>query len=92
MSKVVRQFVKYRNRKIHELGDEHPYTTMEELLAIVERGEQIRVTEDETGSDITAFTLARIIYDRSRVDKDAYRASELHKLIVSSAPDDSKAA
>jgi polyhydroxyalkanoate synthesis regulator protein len=92
MSKVIRQFVKYRNRKIHEIGDEHPYTTMEALLAIVASGGQIKVIDDETNEDITAFTLARMIYDRSRTDKDAYRASELHKLIVTSAAGDSKAA
>lgn len=79
-----RQFVRYRNRKLHEVGDGNPYTTMEELLKIVTTGAAVVVIDDETGDDITAFTLSRLVYDRSRMDRAAYKVSDLQKLLMTS--------
>lgn len=85
-NKPKRKFVKYRNRKLHEAGEENPYVTMEELLAIVASGDQVEVVDDQTQEDITAFVFARLIYDRSRMDKNAYDPSALQKIIMSSPP------
>lgn len=61
-----RKFVKYRNRKIHELGSDQSYVSMEEIAVVVEKGEDVEVVEDATGKDLTLVTLARILYDRCR--------------------------
>lgn len=81
-----RQFVKYKNRKIHAVGDDHPYVTMNELLAVVAEGVPVEIRDDQTGEDITAYVLTRLIYDRGRNDKDAYSVKDLQKLIMSSPP------
>lgn len=84
----VRKFVRYENRKIHEVGDANSYVTMERLLGIVAGGAKVEVTHEVTGEDCTARTLARLIYDRCRNDESAYDAEELQKLIMSSPPPD----
>lgn len=82
------KYVKYRNRKLHLIGDTNQYTTMEELLEIVASGQKIHVIDDATQEDLTVFTLARLIYDRCRMDKNAFKMSELQKLIMSNPPPD----
>lgn len=81
MSKV-REFVKYANRKLHEIGADCSYVTMEELDAVVSRGGSIKVIEDTTGQDITGFVMARLIYDRARADANAFSVDELKALLV----------
>jgi len=76
-----REFVKYANRKIHEVGSDESYVTMMEIHAAVRAGSVIKVTEDATGADLTAFTLARLVYDRARRDADAFKAEDLRRLI-----------
>ena len=85
-SKPKRKFVKYANRKLHEAGEDNPYVTMEELLAIVAKGDEVEITDDQTGDDITSFVLARLIYDRCRMDKSAYAPDALRKIIMSNPP------
>jgi polyhydroxyalkanoate synthesis regulator protein len=85
-SKPKRKFVKYANRKLHEAGEDNPYVTMGELLAIVAKGDLVEVIDDQTGSDITAFVLARLVYDRCRMDKAAYSVADLQKVIMSNPP------
>jgi len=79
-------FIKYRNRKLHRTGDVNQYTTMEELLEIVASGVEVQVIDDQTQGDITAFTFARLVYDRCRMDRAAYSATALQKLIMTSPP------
>lgn len=86
VAKAKRKFVKYANRKLHEAGEDSPYVTMEELLAIVAKGDLVEITDDQTGEDITAFVFARLIYDRSRMDKSAYDVDALRKIIMSNPP------
>ena len=62
----MRKFVKYGNRKLHEEGSLASYVSMSELGYIVAAGQEISVVDDLTGCDLTAATLARILYDRCR--------------------------
>lgn len=87
-----RQFVRYRNRKLHEVGNGNPYTTMEALLEIAAAGVPVVVTDDVTGKDITAFTLTRLAYDRSRMDPRAYKVADVYRLLMTSPPPSSRAA
>lgn len=87
-----RKFVKYRNRKLHEIGKNNSYTTMEGLLILVASGAEIEVVDDDTGEDLTAFTMARLVYERSRADRGAYTVRDLQKLIMTNPPTKKKAA
>lgn len=86
-----RKFVKYRNRKLHEIGKASSYITMEGLLEVVAGGEEIEVVDDDTGADLTAFTMARLVYERSRSEMTAYAVKDLRKLIMTSPPPKKKA-
>lgn len=92
MSKPKRKFVKYANRKLHEAGEDNSYVTMAELLVIVAKGDDVEVFDDLNGEDITAFVLARLVYDRCRMDKQAYKTSDLQKVIMSNPPPPAKKA
>lgn len=85
-SKPKRKFVKYANRKLHEAGEASPYVTMGELLIVVAAGNDVEVFDDQTGEDITAFVLARLVYDRCRMDRAAYKVEDLQKVIMSNPP------
>lgn len=61
-----RRFVKYRNRKIHEVGSQEAYVSMEYVADLVKRGVEVEVIDDVTSEDLTAETLARIVYDACR--------------------------
>lgn len=80
-----RQFVKYMNRKLYDSDNGH-YITMKGLDEVVAGGAAIEVTEDRTGSDITTFVLARLVYDRCRVNKDAFDQNELERLLTKKRP------
>lgn len=61
-----KKFVKYRNRKIHEVGSTDSYVSMEYVAELVRKGVAVEVIDDVTGADLTAETLARIVYDACR--------------------------
>lgn len=86
VAKTKRKFVKYANRKLHEAGEDSPYVTMEELLIIVAKGDEVEIVDDQTGEDITCFVLARLLYDRCRMDKQAFDPNALRKIIMSNPP------
>jgi polyhydroxyalkanoate synthesis regulator protein len=82
----VRKFVRYRNRKVHEVGSAEPHhTSMSELAVFVARGEEIEVVDDATGEDLTVAVLARILYDRCLRDSTAVPEGTLRDLIVRAA-------
>lgn len=84
--RIKRVFVKYMNRKMHELGHRSSYITMAELLMIVADGTEVQIVEDETGKDLTAYTFARLLFDRCRMDKNAYKPEDIQKLIMTNPP------
>lgn len=65
----MRKFVKYKNRKLHEIGSSQHYVTMDELADIVAKGEGVEIVDDQTGEDVTSTMLARLVYDASRAGR-----------------------
>ena len=78
---VPRKFVKYRNRKLHEEGSEESYVSMADLGDVVASGAEVLVVDDRTGEDLTAMTLARILYDRCR-EGCAVKVAALREILV----------
>ena len=56
----MRQIKKYINRKYYDSRSGR-YVTLNDLKKFVESGEEIRVTDNFTGQDITNDTLSRLI-------------------------------
>jgi polyhydroxyalkanoate synthesis repressor PhaR len=53
---------KYGNRRLYDTGDSR-YVTLEELAAKIKGGVDVRVTDAQTGEDLTQATLAQIIFE-----------------------------
>jgi polyhydroxyalkanoate synthesis repressor PhaR len=55
----------YPNRKLYDTQESH-YVTLAALAEILRQGEEIHVVDRETGRDLTAATLAQIIFAEER--------------------------
>ena len=54
---------KYANRRLYHTGTS-TYVTLEDLAAMVKRGEDFVVTDAKTGEDITRSVLGQIIFEQ----------------------------
>ena len=62
MARIIKR---YRNRKLYDTHDSH-YVTLEKVAELVRAGEELRVIENGTQRDITAATLAQIIFEEEK--------------------------
>ena len=62
MPRVVKR---YSNRKLYDTNTSR-YVALDDIAAMVRRGEEVEVTDNETGADLTAVTLAQIILEDER--------------------------
>lgn len=62
MPRVVKR---YSNRKLYDTTTSR-YVALDDIAAMVRSGEEVEVTDNETGSDLTAVTLAQIILEEER--------------------------
>ncbi len=53
---------RYSNRKLYDTEAKH-YITLEGLGELIRQGADVRITDHETGEDITALILAQTIFD-----------------------------
>lgn len=53
---------RYRNRKLYNTQSKR-YITLEEIEEILKEQQEIKVIDNDSGNDITATTLAQIIFD-----------------------------
>ncbi len=70
--KTMRPIRKYGNRKLYDETSAR-YVSMVELSDLVAEGSRVKVTCDLTGNDLTVETLARALYERSKVVKPSDR-------------------
>jgi polyhydroxyalkanoate synthesis repressor PhaR len=60
-----RTIKRYRNRKLYDTHDSH-YVTLEKVAELVRGGEELRVVENGSQRDITAATMAQIIFEEEK--------------------------
>lgn len=60
-----RHFKKYANRKFYD-EERGQYASVEEIAAVVKRGDDVVMTCDRTGRDLTLEILTRILYEEVR--------------------------
>ena len=65
---------KYANRRLYDTGTS-TYVTLEDLAAMVKRGEDFVVTDAKSGDDITRPVLAQIIFEQEGKDGQAHSRS-----------------
>lgn len=67
---------RYSNRKLYDTTERH-YVTLADVAGFVRKGEDIQVTDYVTSADLTAQTLAQIIFEEEkrspRVGVDVFR-------------------
>jgi polyhydroxyalkanoate synthesis repressor PhaR len=62
---AMRTIKRYANRKLYDVHESH-YVTLEKLAGLVRQGEDFHVVDHAAGHDLTAATLAQIIFDEEK--------------------------
>lgn len=75
---------RYANRKLYDTQESH-YVTLTDVAKLIREGEEIRVTAKESGRDLTAATMAQIIFEETKGGQ-ALPIPALRKIIVSGLP------
>lgn len=60
---------RYANRKLYNTESSR-YITLKGLGELLDRGEEVRVVDNETGEDITPIALSQILVDHQRARED----------------------
>ena len=56
---------RYSNRKLYDV-DASAYITLEDIAEMVRRGDEIKVVDYASGTDLTALTLTQVIFDQEK--------------------------
>ena len=64
-SKLMRTIKRYSNRKLYDTQASH-YVTLQQLAEVVRAGDEIRVVDKSSQRDLTAATLAQIIFEEEK--------------------------
>ena len=62
----MRTIRRYSNRKLYDLKERH-YVTLARVAAIIREGEDVQVLEHPSGRDLTAATMAQILFEEERL-------------------------
>jgi len=77
MPRVVKR---YANRKLYDTTTSR-YVALDDIAALVRSGEDVEVTDNETGADLTAVTFAQIILEEERRKSDFLSLPLLKQLV-----------
>jgi polyhydroxyalkanoate synthesis repressor PhaR len=80
----MRTIRRYSNRKLYDTQKSH-YVTLAQIAAIIRAGDDIQVLHKSTGEDLTAATMAQIIFEETKQGQ-TLPVPELRKIIVSGLP------
>lgn len=79
---VVRTIKRYANRKLYDTL-QSCYVTLDEVAELVRQGEEVRIVDNTTREDLTAMTLAQILFEAEKRKKKSLPLSTLRHLIQS---------
>lgn len=68
------------SRKLYDTKQSR-YISLEEIPALIRRGDDVEVVDSRTGRDVTAQTLAQVMYETERRGAGLLSAGFLHELI-----------
>ena len=77
MRRVVKR---YANRKLYDTTSSR-YVALDDVATFVRRGDEVEVTDNESGEDLTAVTLAQIILEDERKKKSFLSLPVLQDLV-----------
>ena len=79
---MVRTIKRYANRKLYDTL-QSCYVTLDEIAELVRQGEEVRVVDNTSREDLTAMTLAQILFEAEKRKKKSLPLSTLRHLIQS---------
>jgi polyhydroxyalkanoate synthesis repressor PhaR len=79
---VSRTIKRYANRKLYDTT-QSCYVTLDEISEFVRNGEEVRIVDNTTSEDLTAVTLAQILFEAEKRKKKTLPLSTLQQLIRS---------
>ena len=83
MSKMKPRIIKrYHNRKLYDTRDSC-YVTLEEIQDMIQSGEDIQVRDNNTNNDLTSVTLAQIIFEAEKKQKNLFPIATLLSMVRS---------
>src|SRR5512146_1740706 len=74
---------KYENRRLYDTTRSR-YINLEEIAALVRKGDDVRVVDAKTGEDLTRATLMQIIVDDNKTGSAGLPLELMRQLIVAS--------
>jgi polyhydroxyalkanoate synthesis repressor PhaR len=76
---MARLIKRYDNRKLYDTEGKR-YVSLEDIAALVRAGEEVEVTDNTTGDDLTAQTLAKVILE-ANAGRGLPQAQFLHEIL-----------
>ena len=77
---MTRQIKRYESRKLYDTEASH-YVSLEELAALIRGGEEVEVTDNSNGTDVTVQTLTQVILEEGRKGRSLVSSGALHELL-----------
>ena len=77
---MVRLIKRYESRKLYDT-EESRYVSLDEVADWIREGQEVRVVDNASGSEVTAQTLTQIILDEGRRGTSLLPAELLHDLV-----------
>ncbi len=62
---MMRMIKRYSNRKLYDTTDSR-YVTLHQIAGLIRNGDEIRVLDKTTQQDLTASTMAQIIFEEEK--------------------------
>jgi polyhydroxyalkanoate synthesis repressor PhaR len=77
---MIRLIKRYESRKLYDT-EESRYVSLEEISTWIRQGQEVRVVDNATSSDVTSQTLTQIILDEGRRGTSFLPSELLHDLV-----------
>lgn len=77
---MIRLIKRYESRKLYDT-EESRYVSLDEISTWIRQGQEVKVVDNATGSDVTSQTLTQIILDEGRKGTSFLPSELLHDLV-----------
>jgi polyhydroxyalkanoate synthesis repressor PhaR len=77
---MIRLIKRYESRKLYDT-EESRYVSLDEIASWIRQGQEVRVVDNATNSDVTSQTLTQIILDEGRRGTSFLPSELLHDLV-----------
>lgn len=76
----VKLIKRYQNRKLYDTN-QSCYVTLDEIAQMIKNGEELKVVDNRSQTDITAVTLTQLLYESERKSRNGVPVEMLREII-----------